>query len=88
MFDRRSITLAAVTLLVAGAAHAQQANDALGATQLLKQGFDTDVTPLLQQVRLEAGGAIDPLSTYRASGYRARVAEQRPASNAGGGGIV
>jgi L-rhamnose isomerase/sugar isomerase len=67
---------------------AQDANDALVASQLLKKGFDTDVTPILQQARIEEGGAIDLLGCYRASGYRARVAEQRPASQGGGGGIV
>jgi L-rhamnose isomerase/sugar isomerase len=80
----------AQALLVDRAAldQAQQANDALTATQLLKQGFETDVTPLLQQIRLEQGGAIDPLRCYRASGYRHQVAAQRPASQSGGGGIV
>ena len=67
---------------------AQDANDALAATQLLKHAFETDVTPLLQRVRLDAGGAIDPVGSYRASGYRARVAEERPAVAEGGGGIV
>ncbi len=67
---------------------AQDANDALVATQLLKRAFETDVTPLLQRVRQDAGGAIDPVATYRASGYRARMAEQRPAVAGGGGGIV
>ena len=67
---------------------AQEANDALTATQLLKKGFETDVTPLLQQARLELGGAVDLLACYRASGYRARVAAERPAAQAGGGGIV
>lgn len=67
---------------------AQQANDALGATQLLQQAFQTDVTPLLQRLRLEAGGAVDPIGAYRASGYRERVAAERPAASAGGGGIV
>ena len=67
---------------------AQDANDALTATQLLKRAFETDVTPLLQQVRLDAGGAIDPVGAYRASGYRHRMTEQRPAVAGGGGGIV
>lgn len=67
---------------------AQQANDALAATQLLQRAFQTDVTPLLQQVRLDAGGAIDPIGAYRASGWRARVAQERPAAAGGGGGIV
>ncbi len=67
---------------------AQDANDALACSQLLKAAFQTDVRPLLQRVRLEAGAAIDPVAAYRASGYRARVASERPAVRGGGGGIV
>lgn len=67
---------------------AQEGNDALMATRTLKSGFETDVTPILQRVRLEAGGAIDPVGAYRASGYRQRVAIERPATVGGGGGIV
>jgi L-rhamnose isomerase/sugar isomerase len=39
-------------------------------------------------VRARAGAAIDPVATYRASGYRQRVAAERPAAQGGGGGIV
>jgi L-rhamnose isomerase/sugar isomerase len=67
---------------------AQQANDALAATRLLQRAFQTDVAPILQRLRLDAGGAIDPLATYRASGYRQRVAGERPAARSGAGGIV
>jgi len=67
---------------------AQQSNDALTATHLLKAAFQTDVTALLQRVRLDAGGAIDPVGAYRASGYRRQAAEERPAVLGGGGGIV
>jgi L-rhamnose isomerase/sugar isomerase len=67
---------------------AQASNDALMATRALKRGFETDVTPILQRVRLEAGGAIDPVGAYRASGYRQRVAVERPAVAGGSGGIV
>ena len=67
---------------------AQEANDALTATKLLKRAFQTDVAPILQRVRLDAGGAIDPIAAYRASGWRQRVAQERPAAKAGGGGIV
>jgi L-rhamnose isomerase / sugar isomerase len=66
----------------------QHDNDALMATTTLKQAFRTDVEPILAMARLEKGAAIDPISAYRASGYRARVAAERPASKAGGGGIV
>jgi L-rhamnose isomerase / sugar isomerase len=67
---------------------AQQANDPLAATRLLKRAFQTDVTPILQQARLQAGAAVEPLAAYRASGYRARMAGERPARSGGGGGIV
>ena len=67
---------------------AQDANDALAASQLLKTAFQTDVTPLLQRLRLDGGGAIDPVGAYRASGYRQRAAEERPTVAGGGGGIV
>ena len=66
----------------------QDGNDALMASETLKAGFRTDVEPVLQRARLLAGGAIDPVSTYRASSYRQAVARQRPASTGVGGGIV
>src|SRR3990172_10583087 len=56
----------------------QQANDALLAHRTLKEAFETDVGPILAMVRLRAGGAIDPLAAYRASGWRARKAKERP----------
>ncbi|APG83419.1 L-rhamnose isomerase [Sinorhizobium americanum CCGM7] len=66
----------------------QQENDALMASETLKAAFRTDVEPILAMARLENGGAIAPVATYRASGYRARVAAERPAVAGGGGGIV
>jgi L-rhamnose isomerase / sugar isomerase len=38
--------------------------------------------------RYRAGAAIDPIAVYRASGYRQRVAEQRPAAARASVGIV
>jgi L-rhamnose isomerase/sugar isomerase len=67
---------------------AQQNNDALRASMLLKQAFQTDVSPLLARVRLDAGGAVDPIEVYRSSGYRARVSQDRPPAANGGSGIV
>ena len=66
----------------------QETNDALMASETLKAGFRTDVEPILAMARLEGGGAIDPVATYRAAGYRAKVARERPAVASGGGGIV
>ena len=54
------------------------------ALQLLKQAFTTDVAPILAMARQRAGGAIDPVGAYRASGYRKRKAEERPGGRAAG----
>ncbi|WP_019997124.1 L-rhamnose catabolism isomerase [Aureimonas ureilytica] len=80
----------AQALLVDRAALAgfQDENDALMASETLKAGFRLDVEPILAKARLEAGGAIDPIAAYRASGYRRRVSDERPASRGSGGGIV
>ena len=80
----------AQALLVDRAAldQAQEANDALAASQLLKQAFQTDVEPLLQRVRADAGAAIDPVAVFRRSGYRQRAAVRRPADTRSGSGIV
>ncbi|GFZ82053.1 L-rhamnose catabolism isomerase [Elstera cyanobacteriorum] len=67
---------------------AQTACDALGAHTLLKQAFNTDVSPLLAEVRRRAGGAIDPIAVYRASGYRAEKAKERPPRGGASAGIV
>ena len=67
---------------------AQERNDAITALQLLKQAFTTDVSPILAMARHRAGGAIDPVAAYRASGYRQRKAEERPAAARQGTGIV
>lgn len=66
----------------------QSDNDALMASETLKRAYRTDVEPILAEARRRAGGAIDPVATYRASGYRARVAAERPAVKGGSGGIV
>jgi L-rhamnose isomerase/sugar isomerase len=66
----------------------QDANDALMATTTLKHGFRTDVESILAMARYENGGAIDPVAAYRLSGYRASVADVRPAASGAGGGIV
>ncbi|SFB06981.1 L-rhamnose isomerase / sugar isomerase [Poseidonocella pacifica] len=66
----------------------QDENDALMASATLRAAFRTDVEPILAMARLEAGGAVDPVATYRASGYRAKVAESRPKVSGAGGGIV
>lgn len=70
-------------------AHHQQNNDALMAQATLKAAFNQDVEPILQQARRKTGGAIDPIASYRASGYRQACADQRPIDTSrSGSGIV
>jgi L-rhamnose isomerase / sugar isomerase len=66
----------------------QSGNDVLMAAQTLKRGFTTDVSPILAQARASRGAAIDPVATYRASGYRAECGRNRPGKQSLGGGIV
>jgi L-rhamnose isomerase/sugar isomerase len=66
----------------------QDGNDALLAYETLKQAFRTDVEPILAMARLEKGGAVQPVVAYRASGYRGKVSDKRPAVTGSGGGIV
>jgi L-rhamnose isomerase / sugar isomerase len=72
----------------AALARLQDANDALGAHLELKRAFTTDVSPLLAMARSRSGGAMAPIECYRASGYRAQKAKERPASGVAAAGIV
>jgi L-rhamnose isomerase/sugar isomerase len=69
-------------------AAAQAENDALLALKTLKAAYETDVGPISAEVRLRADGAIDPVSCFRASGYRDAVAATRPAALIASSGIV
>src|SRR5881394_538477 len=68
---------------------AQEKCDPLRALSILKQAFTTDMAPILAVARERAGGAVDPITTYRASGYRQQKAEERPTKQgAAASGIV
>lgn len=69
-------------------AAAQEANDVLAAHRMLKAAYLTDVSPILAEARARQGGALDPIATYRASGYRAEKAKERPAVQGSSSGIV
>ncbi|MCW1920600.1 TIM barrel protein [Rhodobacter sp. KR11] len=69
-------------------AEAQAMNDVLGAHRILKAAYVTDVSPILAEARMRQGGAFDPIATYRASGYRAAKAVERPAVKGASSGIV
>jgi L-rhamnose isomerase / sugar isomerase len=64
----------------------QRAGDVLAANAVLMDAYDTDVRPLLAQLREEMGLAPDPVAAYLASGYGDKIiAERRGGSPAGWG---
>ena len=56
---------------------AQAAGDVLGANAVLMDAFDTDVRPLLAEVREGLGLDPDPLGAYARSGYGAAIIAER-----------
>jgi L-rhamnose isomerase/sugar isomerase len=64
---------------------AQEANDVMLAYQILRRAYRTDVSPILALARMQKGGAIEPLSAYRASGWRASKAQTRLSTSSGAG---
>jgi L-rhamnose isomerase / sugar isomerase len=75
-------TAYAKALLVDGEqlAAAQREGDVLGAHRILMQAFETDVRPLLGDLRSELGLAPEPVEAFRAGGYAERLAEERGTS--------
>ena len=51
--------------------------------QRMATAYRTDVTPIVAMARWQAGGAVDALAAYRASGWRARKAQERRSASAG-----
>ncbi|NUT35628.1 MAG: L-rhamnose isomerase [Hamadaea sp.] len=58
-------------------AAAQADGDVLGANAVLMDAYDTDVRPLLRQVREEMGLDPDPMGAYARSGYAEKIAAER-----------
>ncbi len=58
---------------------AQEAGDVLGAYRVLQAAFETDVRPLLAEIRVRQGRDPDPIAAFRCSGYAERVEGERPA---------
>src|SRR5580692_3543836 len=56
---------------------AQCAGDVLGAHGVLMDAYNTDVRPLLAEMRTEQGLDPDPMAAYAASGYAEKIAAER-----------
>ena len=55
----------------------QNANDVLMAEKTLQAAYETDVRPLVAELRRLKGGAFNPVHAFRESGYRDAVSSSR-----------
>jgi L-rhamnose isomerase / sugar isomerase len=65
---------------------AQQAGDVLAANAVLMDAYNTDVRPLLADVRVEMGLDPDPVAAYQRSGYFERIRTERVGGEQAGWG--
>ena len=60
---------------------AQVSSDPVLAQEILQDCFQTDVRPLVAEARRRAGGALDPLGTYRQLNVRLELIRERGSKN-------
>ena len=65
---------------------AQLGGDVLGANEIFMDAYNTDVRPLLAEIREEKGLAPDPIRAYKASGYGEKIAAERVGGTQAGWG--
>jgi L-rhamnose isomerase/sugar isomerase len=70
-------TAKALLVDAAALAAAQQAGDVLGAHGALMDAYNTDVRPLLADLRAEMGLDPDPIAAYQRSGYAEKIVADR-----------
>ncbi|MFE0515900.1 L-rhamnose isomerase [Streptomyces sp. NPDC058964] len=67
-------------------AAAQASGDVLGANAVLMDAYNTDVRPLLREVREEIGLDPDPIAAYARSGWARRIVAERVGGEQAGWG--
>ncbi|WP_315093640.1 L-rhamnose isomerase [uncultured Cellulomonas sp.] len=65
---------------------AQTAGDVLGANGLVMDAYNTDVRPLLVELRESQGLDPDPIAAYKASGYAEKIVAERVGGTQAGWG--
>ncbi|MFD5755766.1 L-rhamnose isomerase [Streptomyces sp. NPDC127044] len=70
----------------AALADAQRTGDVLAANAVIMDAYNTDVRPLLGEVREELGLDADPVSAYRRSGWGEKIAAERVGGQQAGWG--
>jgi L-rhamnose isomerase/sugar isomerase len=78
----------AKALLVDGDAltRAQQSGDVLAANGVLMDAYNTDVRPLVADLRSDIGLDPDPIAAYHRSGYAEKIREERVGGEQAGWG--
>jgi L-rhamnose isomerase/sugar isomerase len=79
-------TAKALLVDVAALTAAQQAGDVLEANSVLMDAYDTDVRPLLRELREDMGLDPDPIAAYKRSGYLERAKTERVGGEQAGWG--
>jgi len=79
-------TAKALLVDAAALAAAQRAGDVLGANAVLMDAYNTDVRPLLAQVREDMGLDPDPVAAYHRSGYAGKIVADRVGGTPAGWG--
>ncbi|MGN9914369.1 L-rhamnose isomerase [Phytohabitans sp. LJ34] len=67
-------------------AAAQNSGDVLGANAVFMDAYNTDVRPLLAEVRQEMGLEADPIAAYKGSGYADKIVAERVGGQQAGWG--
>lgn len=67
-------------------ATAQRDGDVLAANAALMDAYNTDVRPLVAEVRAELGADADPVAAYHASGYGKKIVAERVGGEQAGWG--
>jgi L-rhamnose isomerase/sugar isomerase len=65
---------------------AQQSGDVLAANAVLMDAYNTDVRPLLAELREDAGLDPDPIAAYHRSGYQEKIVAERAGGTPAGWG--
>jgi L-rhamnose isomerase/sugar isomerase len=65
---------------------AQRDGDVLGANAVLMDAYDTDVRPLLAELRMGIGLDPEPMKAYARSGYAEQIVAERVGGQAAGWG--
>jgi L-rhamnose isomerase / sugar isomerase len=79
-------TAKALLVDTAALSGAQQAGDVLAANAVLMDAYNTDVRPLLAELRQEMGLDPDPVAAYHRSGYAEKIVEERVGGQQAGWG--